>query len=73
MEIRSLKEKGLELSAIQEFLRKGLAPKTLATRELWVRYPVAQGLEIQVSRDLEERERRKIEEIIRAAKSILES
>jgi len=72
-EIRFLKEKGLELSAIQEYLRKGTAPKTHIIRELWIRYPLGRGLEIQVSHDLEEQERRKIEEIIRVAKSILDS
>ncbi len=72
-EIRSLKETGLELSAIQEVLKKGPASKPPTARELWARYPLVPGLEIQVSRDLEERERRKIEEIIRVAKSILET
>ena len=72
-EIKSLQDKGLKLAAIQEVLKKGKEPELLSVRELWIKYPIDQGIEIHISRDLEEKERKKIAEIIRVARSILES
>ncbi len=66
LDIKSLKDKGLELTEILDVLKKGPESKCLNIniRELWVRYPIQQGLELHVSRDLEEKERKKISEII---------
>jgi DNA-binding transcriptional MerR regulator len=72
LEIKALQERGLRLAAIQEILKKGEAPLPATEREVWVRSPVVPGLEIHVSRELEEKERKKISEIIRIARSILE-
>jgi DNA-binding transcriptional MerR regulator len=72
-EIKSLQDKGLKLAGIQEVLKKGKEPELLNIRELWIKYPIDQGIEIHISRDLEEKERKKITEIIRVARSILES
>ena len=71
-EIKSFQDKGLKLAAIQEVLKKGKEPELLNVRELWIKYPIDQGIEIHISRDLEEKERKKITEIIRIARSILE-
>ena len=38
---------------------------------MWVRYPVIAGIEIHISRDLEEAERRKVLKILRIAKEIV--
>ncbi len=77
-EIRSLQDKGLRLAAISELLKKGAKPELLdakplkSEREIWIRYPIEPGIEIHISRDLEEQERKKVAEIVRIAKSILE-
>jgi DNA-binding transcriptional MerR regulator len=73
LEIKSLQDKGLKLAAILEVLNKGGEPELLNLRQLWIKYPIDKGIEIHVSRDLEEEENKKIAEIIRVARSILES
>lgn len=73
LEIKSLQDKGLKLAAILEVLNKGEEPELLNLRQLWIKYPIDKGIEIHVSRDLEEEERKKVAEIIRVARSILES
>ena len=72
LEIKALQDRGLKLAAIQEMLKKGEAPLPATEREVWVKCPVVPGFEIHVSRELEEKERKKISEIIRIARSILE-
>ena len=72
LEIKALQDRGLRLAAIQEMLKKGEAPLPATEREVWVRCPVVPGIEIHVSRELEEKEWKKISEIIRIARSILE-
>jgi len=70
-EIKALQDKGLKLASIQEVLRKEEQPEvTYPEREVWVKYPIAPGIEIHVSRDAEERERRSIAKIVRVARSI---
>jgi DNA-binding transcriptional MerR regulator len=71
-EIKSLQDKGLKLAAILEVLKKGKEPELLNVREVWIKYPIDQGIEIHISRDLEEKEGKKIREIIRVARAILE-
>lgn len=72
-EIKALQERGLKLGVIQGLLGRGGDKGLRYMRELWVRYPVGAGVEIHVSRDVEQRMGRKISEIIRAARLILES
>ena len=72
-EVKSLQDRGLKLTAILELLKNGKKPEVLDVRELWVRYPIEQGIEIHVSRDLEEKDRKKISEIIRVARSFFEA
>ena len=74
LRIKSLQDKGLRLSAILPVLKKRElpgAPHEIVAREIWVRYPIAEGVEIHISRDLEEKERKKLDEIVRVARSIL--
>ena len=73
LEIKALQDKGLKLAAILEVLKKDKGPELLHFRELWIKYPIDQGIEIHIRRDLEEKERKKVEEIVRIARSILES
>ncbi len=73
LEIKSIKDRGIKLSAIQEVLKKNKKPELLNLKEVWIRHPIKPGLEIHVSRNLEEKEREKIKGIIRAARSILDS
>ena len=73
-QIKSLQDKGLRLSAILPVLKRRRLPESpqeTVTREVWVRYPIAEGVEIHISRDLEEKERKKLDEIVRVARSIL--
>jgi DNA-binding transcriptional MerR regulator len=72
LEIKTLQDRGLKLGAIQEMLKRGEVPLPATEREIWVRCPVVPGFEIHVSRELEEKDRKKISEIIRIARSILE-
>lgn len=46
-----------------------LAPES--PRDVWVRYEITPGLEINIRRDIEEDQRRKIDDIIRIAREIL--
>jgi DNA-binding transcriptional MerR regulator len=74
LKIKSLQDQGLRLSAIVPVLKRRELPELpqeVVARELWVRYPIAEGIEIHISRDLEEKERKKLEEIVRVARSIL--
>jgi hypothetical protein len=48
---------------------RGREPELSGIRELWIKYPLSQGIEIPITRDLEERERRKTAEIIRTARA----
>ena len=70
-EIRALQDQGLRMSEIQHVREKAEEPEPAARREVWVRVPVEPGLEIHVSRDLEERKRKKVQEIIRLARTVL--
>ncbi|MCU0579699.1 MAG: helix-turn-helix domain-containing protein [Desulfobacterota bacterium] len=72
MEIKAFQDRGLKLGAIQEMFKRGESPAPAPDREVWVRCPVVPGLEIQVSRDLEARQQKKIRDIIRIARSIFE-
>jgi DNA-binding transcriptional MerR regulator len=72
MYIKSLQERGLSLAAILKLLKKGETESVNYPREVWVKYAVTPGLEIHVRRDLEQQESKKIFEIIKIAKALLE-
>ncbi|MDB4444045.1 MerR family transcriptional regulator [bacterium] len=73
LHIKSLQEQGLKLSDILEYFRQGNEPVQTYQREIWIKYPLKPGIEIHINRDLEEKERKRIAEIIRVARSIFES
>ena len=68
--IKSLQEKGMKIASIVEYLKMGGVKEADYSREVWVKYEIIPGLEVSVRRDLEEREGKKVSEIIRTAKSI---
>ena len=73
LKIRSLQEKGLNLRFIKDTL-KGTEQvvkedSQIYARDLRVRYRIVPGLEINISRSLEEKKSKKILEIIRLIKS----
>ncbi len=72
MEIHSLQDKGMKLTAIQQALRKGGEPARFYEREVLIRHKVSEGIEIQVSKELEEKKRKEIADVIRLARRILE-
>jgi DNA-binding transcriptional MerR regulator len=70
--IKSMQERGLSLTAISEMLNAGENKSVSYSRDVWVRYEVIPGLEINVCRGLEEQENRKINEIVKIAKALFE-
>ena len=47
------------------------APAPQSKRDVWVKYEIAPGLEINIRRDIEKKQKRKIDDIIRIAREIL--
>jgi len=77
-QIKSLQDKGLKLESITEILSRPEDLKVQAAeipppRELWIKHPLTDGVEIHIRRDKEEKHRKKIDELIRFAKSSLKS
>jgi DNA-binding transcriptional MerR regulator len=70
LHIKSLQDRGLSL--ILKSLKAGAAESPGASREVWIKYEVVPGFEINVRRDLEQQESKKIIEIIRVARALLE-
>jgi DNA-binding transcriptional MerR regulator len=69
--IKSLQEKGMSLSAIIDYLKAGKsAEKEGFAREIWTRYEIISGIELLVRKDIEDRNSKKIFELIRVTKSI---
>jgi len=73
LKIKSLQEKGLNLSFIKDILNgtEQVLKKDsqIYARDLRVRYKIVPGFEIDISRSLEEKKSKKIMEIIRLIKS----
>lgn len=70
-QVKSLQAMGMNLSSIIEYLKAGNIEEAGSRREVWIKHEVMPGLEISVRRDLEEKESKKISEIMRVIKSIL--
>ena len=70
-QIKSLQEKGMKLSSIAQYLKGDATEEPSFVRNVWVKYEIAPGLEINVRRDVEESEGRKVLEIIKTVKSIV--
>jgi len=84
MKIKTFQERGLRLDAITVLLQTGGAVtedysrdrnKEIADlvleREVWVHFPLAPGIEIRVSREVEQQKRHRIMELVRTARSVL--
>jgi len=74
LKIRELQGQGMRLAAIAALLRKegaGQSRPEAPEREVWGRYIVAPGVEIHVARDMEEKHRRAVDEVVRLARAIL--
>jgi DNA-binding transcriptional MerR regulator len=70
-EIRTQQEKGLRLTAIQELGKTNQDTIPAPDREIWIKYTIVPGIEFHIQRNVEEREGRRIIEIIRVIKSLL--
>lgn len=70
-EIRAQQEQGIKLAAIQELGKIEHEPPATSDRDVWVRYAIIPGVEIHIQRHVENREGRRITEIIRMIKSLL--
>ncbi|MBM3175987.1 MAG: MerR family transcriptional regulator [Chloroflexi bacterium] len=69
--IWSLQEQGMRLIAIKKLLKSGDVEEIPCAREVWAKYLIAPGIEINVRRDLEEIDGKKIARIIKVTKSIM--
>ncbi|MGD9899380.1 MAG: MerR family transcriptional regulator [Calditrichaceae bacterium] len=70
-EIRANQEQGIKLAAMQELSKTDLENSPESIRDIWVRYQIIPGIEIHIKRSVEEREGRRITELIRVVKSII--
>ncbi len=71
LRIKSLQEKGLTLAAITELSKVEQIEPTTVSREVWIRYSVMPGLEINIRRDLEQAKSKAISEIFKISKTLL--
>ena len=70
MQIKSLQEKGMNLAAIIDYFKGEKTVDQSYLRDVWIKYEIVPGIEVSVRRDVEEREGRKVFEIVRVARSI---
>lgn len=77
MKIKDLQGSGLRLAEIRELLEaekdtETHLDKVIPSREVMARYQLMPGVELLVDRSVEEAEQKKIQAIVRVARSILE-
>ncbi len=60
----------MKISSIAQYLQRGEVQGASVGRDVWVKYEIAPGLEINVRRDVEERQGKKVLEIIKTVRSI---
>jgi len=70
--IKAYQEKGIGISAMAAMLGKEPSVEAMPSREVMIRYEIAPGIELNVSRGREVSDTKKVLEIIRIAKSILQ-
>jgi DNA-binding transcriptional MerR regulator len=73
LQIKSFQEKGIGITAMVALMKKetkATVEPVLPSREVMIRYEIVPGIEVNISREMEIKEPRKILEIIRIAKSI---
>ncbi len=71
LQIKSLQERGMRLDEIREYLSKVRPEKPADVGQVWVRYEIAPGLEVNVRRDVDEAKRDRIDEIVRLAGQLM--
>jgi len=70
LQIKSFQEKGIGIAAMVSLMKKEAVEPVLPSREVMIRYEIVPGIEINISREMEIKESKKIFEIIRIAKAI---
>ena len=70
LRIKSFQEKGIGITAMVSLMKNEAPEPVLPTREVMIRYEIVPGMEINVSREMEIKEPKRVLEIIRIAKSI---
>lgn len=71
LEIRKQQENGFKLSAIQALSDSDAQELPESGRDIWVKYQIIPGFEINIRRDIEENLGRRITEIIRVVRSLI--
>ena len=71
-QIKSFQNRGLTLAAIGELLQDEEFEPAVSSREIWIRYSIVPGLEINIKRELEQSKQKTISEIIKISKALLE-
>jgi DNA-binding transcriptional MerR regulator len=71
LEIRTQQENGFKLSAIQALSESDATEMPESGRDVWVRYQIIPGFEINIRRDIEDNLGRRITEIIRMVRSLI--
>jgi len=70
LQIKAYQGKGMGITAIAALLREEPLKIAIPSREVMIRYEIAPGIELNVSREAETKEPKNILEIIRSAKAI---
>jgi len=70
LRIKSFQEKGIGITAMVSLMKNEVPEPILPSREVMIRYEIVPGMEINISREMEIKEPKKVLEIIRIAKSI---
>jgi DNA-binding transcriptional MerR regulator len=71
LQIKALQERGFNLATIAGLIKKEELNTGDNIRKIWIKYEVVPGMEISVSRDLEDIHKRKIDDIIKVARLLL--
>jgi len=70
LQIKAYQERGVGISAMASLLTNEPPAEPMPSRQVMIRYEIAPGIELNVSRDMEVSQPKKIREIIRIAKAI---
>jgi DNA-binding transcriptional MerR regulator len=70
LQIKALQEKGMSISVIASLQNRETSEIVTHPRNVMVRYEILPGLELNISREMEIKEPRKIREIIKVTRAI---
>lgn len=72
-QIKALQDRGLRLVDIQKLPSgKDCASEPAVSREAWVRVSLCPGVELHVNRDVEVRERKRVDALVKIGKSLFQ-